>query len=346
VVSAVVLLLMAVIALAVSTILIAREQTRTQAANEQLIDEQARTRAAYEAEAQQRARAEENFHQARRAVDFFIEIGEQELADRPLVRRKLLEAALAYYQDFIKQHDDDPSIQAELIASHVRVAGILTELGARAGAEAALEEARRLEAQLPRPTRPDFSRGPWPPFGPPFNSSMAFLGQKSVQDELKLSDEQRKLAAQLGIRRRDSFGELRSFKPEEWQTRFESLAEQEKTVLDSLSPEQARRLKQIMLQQRGAEALGDPETADALGLTAEQREKIRALQDEARKAMWGRRPGGMHGEPGKSINDRLLGLLTPEQQAKWRELNGEPFMGEIRWPGFGGGFRHPGPGKP
>src|SRR5262249_14899750 len=93
--------------------------------------QQARTKAAYEAEAQQRARAEADFAQARRAIEFFEQFSEDELAHNPglqHVRRRLLETALDYYQDFLAQHDGEPSVHAALASSRARVSQILTEL--------------------------------------------------------------------------------------------------------------------------------------------------------------------------------------------------------------------------
>src|SRR5207249_12145272 len=84
------------------------------------LEEQARTKAAYEAEAR-------NFQKARRMLDFFAQVSAEELADKPdvqEVRRKLLGAALDYYQDFIKQCPDDASIDRKstrLNSSHVSI---------------------------------------------------------------------------------------------------------------------------------------------------------------------------------------------------------------------------------
>src|SRR5262249_1567674 len=130
--AAVCLLLLAAVGLGVSTALIAREQYRTRQAFEQLAAGQARTKAAFDAEAAQRARAEASFRQAREIVDFFTEVSEEALADKPELqglRRKLLGAALEYYRDFIEQRRDDPSLQSQLAASHLRVATILDEIG-------------------------------------------------------------------------------------------------------------------------------------------------------------------------------------------------------------------------
>src|SRR5262249_13166400 len=115
--------------------------------------EKAQTQAALDAEARQRALADANFQQARRILDFFAQVSEEELADKPAaqeVRRKLLATALEYYEGFIEQHRDEPSIRDELVASHLRVANILREMGARADALAAVEQARRLQEEQVR----------------------------------------------------------------------------------------------------------------------------------------------------------------------------------------------------
>src|SRR5262249_5531596 len=137
--TAVGVLFLAAVGLALSTVLIAQEQ--------------ARTRRAYEAEAAQRARAEQSFKQARTAVDYFAQVCEEDMADRPemqAVRRKLLEASRQYYQEFIDQHQDDPSITAELAESHMRIGRILEQIGSRADALASMEKARDIQERLVR----------------------------------------------------------------------------------------------------------------------------------------------------------------------------------------------------
>jgi hypothetical protein len=104
-------LFLALLGLLVSTVLIAREH--------------AKTKAAFDREIQQRAAAEESFRQAQAAVDDFAQLGEEELANMPSMlglRRRMLETALAYYQSFLEQREDDPTIRAELAATSTRVA--------------------------------------------------------------------------------------------------------------------------------------------------------------------------------------------------------------------------------
>ncbi len=204
--SAAAVLLLAAVGFAASTLLIARAQWKTQAAYDQLTAEQARTKTAHEAEAEQRARAEMAFRQAREAVDFLTELTEAELANKPELqelRRKLLQAALDYYRDFIAEHGDDPSIQAELAESHFRVAGILDQIGSKAEAQVAFERARQIEEKLPPEHRFPFPFGKGHPWGLGFPGTshdghlVLLLAHKPVQEELRLSAEQAKKAGQL-----------------------------------------------------------------------------------------------------------------------------------------------------
>src|SRR5262249_18269467 len=131
---------LSVVGLSLTTLLIAREHSRTKAAYR---GEQQKAREASE----QRALAQESFLQARRAVDFFTLVSEEDLAQKPQLRRmrkKLLEAARAYHQDFVRrrQGEADPTVRAEVASSRYRVGRILSELGAKLDALAELEQAR------------------------------------------------------------------------------------------------------------------------------------------------------------------------------------------------------------
>jgi tetratricopeptide (TPR) repeat protein/tRNA A-37 threonylcarbamoyl transferase component Bud32 len=99
----------------------------------------------------QRGRAEENFRQARRAVDDFYTRADRQLRDLPGVQRfreESLRAALEYYQGFLRQQGDDPSLQADLARTYARMGGIIAEIGALDEAVAANERARALQERL------------------------------------------------------------------------------------------------------------------------------------------------------------------------------------------------------
>lgn len=106
------LLLTAVAALTVSTVLISREQARTLEA---------------------RQRAEENFHTALRAVnDMLTEVAEEQLANEPRMekkRRALLVKAKNYYEQFLDERGSDPNLRKETALAYQRLADISRLLG-------------------------------------------------------------------------------------------------------------------------------------------------------------------------------------------------------------------------
>jgi serine/threonine protein kinase/Flp pilus assembly protein TadD len=73
----------------------------------------------------QRDEAEANFRKARQAVDDqFTLVSQSKLFDAPgfqVLRKQLLESALNYYQDFLQQRPDDPALQVEVAAAHLRL---------------------------------------------------------------------------------------------------------------------------------------------------------------------------------------------------------------------------------
>ncbi|HUY91676.1 MAG TPA: serine/threonine-protein kinase [Pirellulales bacterium] len=346
-------LLVATLGLAVSTALIAREQWKTQTAYDQLSAEQQRTRAAFDAEAKQRANAEKSFRQARQIVDFFIEVGEQELADKPELqdlRRVLLASALDYYQDFIEQARDDSSLQSQLSQTHLHVASILEEIGTQAEALAALERARQLQERLVRshPTAPEFQRGlrtVYRRFGALRGGRELFLlSNDSVQADLQLASEQIEAIAQLQHKRDACFDGHCDLHPEEFEAKFDELRMQEQALADLLTVEQQTRLKQIGLQQRGRFPFTDPEIVGALGLSPEQQEAIRQLKEETIRTSYrlGEEERKQIKQAWSKTWQNMLGVLKDEQAARWKELIGEPFDGELR-PSRGG---PPGRGGP
>ena len=150
--AAAVVLVVAVIALSVSTVMIAAEQVRTAAAlaeaqvNAQAAQEQrdeaqaARGREAEQREQTdaQRQRAEDNYHKTRDFVDVVLMRMAEELDDMPKmerVRRDLLEQALTFYQGFLTEKGDDPDVRQETGHAYHRVGKTRELLGQRDDAE-------------------------------------------------------------------------------------------------------------------------------------------------------------------------------------------------------------------
>src|SRR5262249_21731398 len=117
-----------------------------------------------EAERQSKA-AEASFARARKAVDdSFTQVSESKLLAVPglrTLRAELLGSAMSFYEEFLKERKNDPTLTADLLHTRLKVAGVLRELGqsekARetyATAAAGFEQALRV-----RPDAPDLKAG-------------------------------------------------------------------------------------------------------------------------------------------------------------------------------------------
>jgi serine/threonine protein kinase/predicted Zn-dependent protease len=142
-------LLTLVIALSatISAILLAREQSATaQALNESEQKERALQVSNQELE-KERRRAEENLKSARAAVDRMLTRVAGNLSDKPHLtemQRALLEDALEFYQQFLKQDEDKPELRFETARAYSRVGDIQRALGRKDAAEQSFKEATRL----------------------------------------------------------------------------------------------------------------------------------------------------------------------------------------------------------
>jgi hypothetical protein len=275
---------------------------------------------AYERERQRAAEAEQRFRLARSSVDEMIQVAEEELADNPhlqSLRKRLLEAALVYYQEFIEQRRDEPDAQAELAAIRDRVKKILGDLAALQG-----------------------------------DSQRFLLKEPAVLEDLETSSQQRERLAELsrqmderGMQTFQGFNRLSS--EDRHQRVLEMARANESDIAAILDPEQLSRLRQIALQCRGPMAFRDADIAATLKLTAKQREDIRAIEVDM---FFGKLDCSHHGRPPaqpgqsfeqtqKSAVNKILTLLTGEQAKRWKAMTGKPYTGPMRMfpPGpFGG----------
>ncbi len=182
------------------------------------------------------------------------------------------------------------------------------------------------------------------------------LTNKSVQQELKLSEEQvekvTKAATAIGEKMNEKRQGMQDLAQDERQAKMaeinkETTAEVKKTTEAIFSPAQAKRFEQIRLQAMSYNAFNDPDIAKKLNITADQKAKFGDLRQEMmsemgelRQAMQNDREGAMKKmtELTKKTNEKAMAVLTSEQKASWKELTGEPF--EIKpEPGMQGGNR-------
>jgi len=167
------------------------------------------------------------------------------------------------------------------------------------------------------------------------------LRQKSVQDELKLTSDEKEKIHDFTTKQHKRAEALQDASEEEREKKFAQLSKENEAFVEGLlEPDQEKRFRQIMLQRAGLVMVTDPKVASALDLTEDQKEKARALQKEAHKE-WVElhhatskeaRNDKIH-ELHMSSRKRLLNLLTDKQEAKFREMAGPPFEGKLEYHG-------------
>ncbi len=96
--------------------------------------------------------AEESSRQARNAVNqFFTRVSEERLLNQPglhPLRQTLLQDAHRFYEQFLEEHNGDPTLRAELAAASSRVARITREIGSPAQAVPRFQQAVALWESL------------------------------------------------------------------------------------------------------------------------------------------------------------------------------------------------------
>lgn len=161
------------------------------------------------------------------------------------------------------------------------------------------------------------------------------LAGGSVQEDLKLDKEQlealKQAIAKHAEAHRDVLRGIQDLKTPERNKKLRDLqAGAEMAVSKILRPEQMKRALQLQLQSLGVLALSESEVASQLQLTDEQRSTVSTLRQELLTQQ--RSVRGIDPREGQKKRDEIAGaqlakafdLLTPTQQAKWKELTGKP----------------------
>lgn len=197
---------------------------------------------------------------------------------------------------------------------------------------------------------------------------MGLLMMPEVRTELNVTEEQQQKlrTAMEGLRPeggggpRGGFGNLSEEERAEMRKRMEEMQKKADEAMKSvLSEEQITRLRQLEIQRQGAQALGRPDVAEKLGLTDEQKTKMREIQEGARPdfAAFGNLREASQEEREKVMSEMrakrekadadMMALLDAEQKAIWESMVGEKFeFPAPQFGGFGRGQRGPGGGRP
>ena len=177
------------------------------------------------------------------------------------------------------------------------------------------------------------------------------LANKTVQEDLKLTEDQIAKVKDLGQKRGEAYNGFKEMSKEERQDAMKKINEETERVVKELKPEQTARLKQIQLQQVGvivftsedlAKNLGLADEAKKITLSADQKEKLKEITDQAAKdGMEMFKSGGFGPDTMKKVQalrketaEKSVNVLTGEQKKTWTEMTGKPL--EIQFQ-FGGG---------
>ena len=180
---------------------------------------------------------------------------------------------------------------------------------------------------------------------------LMLLQDENVRKDLGVTDDQMKKLEGVQEKIRGEIGELfqglRDLSDEERQAKFAEIQKKMTEITDAaqkevLLPKQIDRLKQISIQSRlnrggTSDALASDELAKELGITDAQKEALKKAQEEAEAEMR---------EKMTKLRDearqKVLSVLTADQQAKLKKLTGETI--QFAPPQFGGPGGRGGPG--
>jgi hypothetical protein len=166
---------------------------------------------------------------------------------------------------------------------------------------------------------------------------MMLLGHKSVQDDLMVSEANRKKISDFANKQWKKAKEVAAMpkgkQNEEWQALEK---ENEKFLKDTLSEKQRKRLDQIGMQEVGLLWVTRKDIAKELKITKEQRKELHEARHKAHQEFSAivnsEETTGVDAKLKKlreKNQKRLMDLLTAEQKTKWKDLAGEKFKGDL-----------------
>lgn len=168
--------------------------------------------------------------------------------------------------------------------------------------------------------------------------SFSLLNNKSIQKDLELVEDQmesiRAVQSEFGKKIRDQIGDISkgNFDPERMSGLKDIIAEiqaQKKEEINKLLlPHQQDRLRQVALQMkmksRGtSSALTSDEVAEELGITVEQIEELKERAKKLQKEIEEKT-----NQLKENAKQELIGILTPAQQKKLKEMIGDEYKPE------------------
>ncbi len=190
-------------------------------------------------------------------------------------------------------------------------------------------------------------RQPGAGFGRGMDGSM-LLTQKSVQEELKLTEDQITKVEKVGKDLREKYADDLKDKDKRQETMKKMGEERTKALAEVLKPEQTKRLKQIEVQVGGLNALSRDDVAKTLNLSEKQIADVKGIADDLRKDSTELfKDAGKDKDKfaeimtkvrtlNKEAAAKFISSLSDDQKKAYKELTGDEFKGKIEF-GFGGG---------
>ena len=176
----------------------------------------------------------------------------------------------------------------------------------------------------------------------------ALLERPDVQRELNLTEQQKTQIRQMQEAMRAAWQEMRNLPPQERRQKMEELR-QKNDPTKVLNETQKKRLRELELQAMGPTAFLQPEVADELKLTQEQRSRLQGivmqqmqqLREQFQSGGFGQGQGAQNFQQiREQMEKQMLEVLTPAQREKWQQMQGKPFQFEggrpMLWGGMGG----------
>jgi len=176
----------------------------------------------------------------------------------------------------------------------------------------------------------------------------ALLERPDVQRELNLTEQQKTQIRQMQEAMRAAWQEMRDLPPQERRQKMEELR-QKNDPTKVLNETQKKRLRELELQAMGPTAFLQPEVADELKLTQEQRSRLQGivmqqmqqLREQFQSGGFGQGQGAQTFQQlREQAEKQMLEVLTPAQREKWQQMQGKPFQFEggrpMLWGGMGG----------
>ena len=117
-----------------------------------------------------------------------------------------------------------------------------------------------------------------------FQPNAAFLlRDKKVQEELKLTDDQKAAFKKIGEKYKSKFADAQGDREKMGELFKQAGEEVNKAIPEVLKPDQVKRLKQLEVQASGLNAFSKDDVKSALKLSDKQEKDIQTTQDELKK---------------------------------------------------------------